>query len=155
MNLGRIIGVVLSIMFALSFINNNIDNNEGYNPFELIGDSGTATLDEVNYNKVSLNEEKSSNTEVIKYTNNQPYSIDLTASNINVNCDGVNMDDVEMVNQNMKVNALFSRLDSDKKSSSITIKSKETIYIYLVNEYVGEFPSSEVMCNYSVAIQDF
>ncbi len=155
MNLGRIVGVVLSIIFALSFINNNIDNNEGYNPFELIGDSGSATDDKVNYNKVSLNEEKSSNTEVIKYTNNQPYSIDITASNINVNCDGTNIEDVDMVNKNMKVNALFSKLDSDKKSSSINIKSKETIYIYIVNEYVGEFPSSEVMCNYSIDIKDF
>lgn len=155
MSLGRILGVVLSFIFALSFINSNINNNEKNNSFELIGDSGSVTEEKVKFDNVSLNEDNNSNVEVIKYTNNQPYSIALTASDILVGCNGSVQSDVDLVNNNMKVSALFSKLDSNNKSSSINIKPKETVYIYIVNEYSGTYPSSNVTCNYSINIQDF
>ena len=155
MNLGRILGVVLSFIFALSFINSNINNNEESNPFELIGDSGIVTDENVKFDKVSLNKEKNNNIEVIKYTNNQPYSIAITASDIQVECNGSNQSDVDLVNSSMKVSASFSRLSSDNKLSSINIKPKESIYIYIINEYNGTFPSTDVTCNYSIDIQDF
>lgn len=154
MNLGRIMGVILSLVFAASFINNNINDKSDSNPFELIGDNGIVTEESIQFDNY-LNEDNNSNVEVIKYTNNQPYSISITSSDVDTNCNGSNENDVELVSKNMKVRALFSRLDSNIKFSDITIKPKESIYIYVTNEYNGEYPGSEVTCNYSIDIRDF
>lgn len=154
MNLGRIMGVILSLVFAISFINNNIDDKSDSNPFELIGDNGIVTEESVEFDNY-LNEDNNSNVEVIKYTNNQPYTIYLTSSDVQIDCNGSNESDVDLVKRNMKIMASFSRLNSSDKLSDIDIKPKESIYIYVINEYNGAYPSSDVTCNYSIEIRDF
>lgn len=153
MNLGRILGVILSLVFAILFIN-NINDISDSNPFELIGDNGIVTGESIEFDNY-LNEENTSNIEIIKYTNNQPYSISLTTSDIRVDCNGSNERDVELVKNNMKVSSSFSSLNSKKRSSNIDIKPKESIYIHVINEYNGELPSSDVTCKYSIDIEDF
>lgn len=153
MNLGRILGVILSLVFAILFIN-NINDISDSNPFELIGDNGIVTDESIEFDNY-LNEENTSNIEIIKYTNNQPYSISLTTSDIRVDCNGSNERDVELVKNNMKVSSSFSSLNSKKRSSNIDIKPKESIYIHVINEYNGELPSSDVTCKYSIDIEDF
>lgn len=153
MNLGRILGVILSLVFAILFIN-NINDISDSNPFELIGDNGIVTDESIEFDNY-LNEENTSNIEIIKYTNNQPYSISLTTSDIRVDCNGSNERDVELVKNNMKVSSSFSSLSSKDRSSNIDIKPKESIYIHVINEYNGELPSSDVTCKYSIDIEDF
>lgn len=153
MNLGRILGVILSLVFAILFIN-NINDISDSNPFELIGDNGIVTGESIEFDNY-LNEENTSNIEIIKYTNNQPYSISLTTSDIRVDCNGSNERDVELVKNNMKVSSSFSSLNSKDRSSNIDIKPKESIYIHVINEYNGELPSSNVTCKYSIDIEDF
>lgn len=153
MNLGRILGVILSLVFAILFIN-NINDISDSNPFELIGDNGIVTGESIEFDNY-LNEENTSNIEIIKYTNNQLYSISLTTSDIRVDCNGSNERDVELVKNNMKVSSSFSSLNSKKRSSNIDIKPKESIYIHVINEYNGELPSSDVTCKYSIDIEDF
>lgn len=153
MNLGRILGVILSLVFAILFIN-NINDISDSNPFELIGDNGIVTDESIEFDNY-LNEENTSNIEIIKYTNNQPYSISLTTSDIRVDCNGSNERDVELVKNNMKVSSSFSSLNSKKRSSNIDIKPKESIYIHVINEYNGKLPSSDVTCKYSIDIEDF
>lgn len=153
MNLGRILGVILSLVFAILFIN-NINDISDSNPFELIGDNGIVTGESIEFDNY-LNEENTSNIEIIKYTNNQPYSISLTTSDIRVDCNGSNERDVELVKNNMKVSSSFSSLNSKDRSSNIDIKPKESIYIHVINEYNGELPSSDVTCKYSIDIEDF
>lgn len=153
MNLGRILGGILSLVLAILFIN-NINDISDSNPFELIGDNGIVTGESIEFDNY-LNEENTSNIEIIKYTNNQLYSISLTTSDIRVDCNGSNERDVELVKNNMKVSSLFSSLNSKDRSSNIDIKPKESIYIHVINEYNGELPSSDVTCKYSIDIEDF
>lgn len=154
MNLGRILGVILSLVFTISFINNNIDDSSDSNPFELIGDNGIVTEESIEFDNY-LNEDNNRNIEVIKYTNNQPYLISLTASDIQLDCNGSNESDANLVKNNMKVSASFSRLNSKENLSNINIKPKESIYIHVINEYNGTMPSSDVTCAYSIDIRDF
>ena len=153
MNLGRILGGILSLVFAISFIN-NIDDISDSNPFELIGDNGIVTEESIEIDNYFI-EGNNSNVEIIKYTNNQPYSVSLTTSNIRLDCNGLNERDVELVKNNMKVSSSFSRLNSKDRLSNINIKPKGTIYINVINDYNGELPSSDVTCEYSIDIQDF
>lgn len=140
-------------MFAISFINNMSDSSDS-NPFELIGDNGIVTEENIEIDNYFI-EGNNSNVEIIKYTNNQPYLVSLTTSNIRLDCNGLNERDVELVKNNMKVSSSFSRLNSKDRLSNINIKPKETIYINAINDYNGELLSSDVTCEYSIDIQDF
>jgi hypothetical protein len=141
MKLGRIMGVILSILvttmlISYYYINNKVNNNS----IELIGDS------------VSTNDYE----DIIKYTNNQNYSIDIEASNVNITCHGENESDEDLVKSNMKISALFSNSINGNKEESINIKSKESIYIHVVKEYTSDiYPSNDVTCDYSIDIKDF
>lgn len=156
MNLGRIMGVILSVLAISFFINIETKNNsDNKNTLELVGSIGRVQDNNVNFDTFSLNDNNDSNVEVIRYTNKQPYTIDITSSNVVINCKGNSSKDVDLVKNNMRTKAYFSKIDDSQKTTSIKVKSKETINIYVVNEYVGEYyPNSEVFCEYSINIHN-
>lgn len=156
MNLGRIMGVILSILTIAAFINKENNRENTKNTFESVGSIAEITEEGINFDSVSLDMDNNSNMEIIKYTNNQPYAIELTSSNITINCKGNSKSDEELVQKNMKINAYFAKNNNgDEAASNIRVNSKETIYIYVVNEYIGEvYPNEEVNCDYSINIQD-
>lgn len=155
MNLGRIMGVILSILIITAFINKENNRENGKNTFESVGSVAEITENSINFDSISLDEENNSNMNIIKYTNNQPYTIELAASNITINCKGNSKADEELVQKNMKVSAYFTKSDKIEAVSNIRINSKETTFINIENVYNGdEYPDEEVDCEYSIDIQD-
>lgn len=157
MSLGRIMGVILSVLAVSFFINNEIGNGQiDKNTIEINGSVAQVEENNINYDTISLTDKNNSNTEIIRYTNNQPYSIDIKASDVAIDCEGTSSVDVNLVKKNMSIKAYFSRINDMEKTTSIKIKSKETINIYIVNEYVGQdYPKTEVICKYNINIKDF
>lgn len=159
MKLGRIMGVVL-LMLGIVFIGKyyysdpslNTQNNI-LDAFELIGDNGVREDSGVTYNDVMLTEDNQESVEVISYTNTNNHAIELNSYDIVVTCTGGTIADNKLVEDNLKVSAMFSKGNDKQKHDSLIVDRKEKANIYISNEYVGStYPSSEVSCSYSILV---
>lgn len=53
----------------------------------------------------------------------------------------------------MRIKAAFAKSEDATKYDSLTVNKNETVFIYIVNEYIGEeYPMNEVNCNYNIDI---
>lgn len=104
----------------------------------------------------NLNDTNHDSLSMTQYTNTTSHDIRLDVSNIKLTCRGKGSNrekDELIVEKNMKINALFSKVQNNEKQSSLVIGSGETVNIYVSTEYTGEiFPENEVNCGYKIAV---
>lgn len=156
MRLGRIVGVVLSILVLAYFGIQKLNAEEkSNNPFELIADSGYLS----DGNIANLNDQvlkgNDSNVEIIEFTNIYNYPVELNKNDITITCNGTgeNKDEDEaLVSNNYKLNAMFSDKKNGQLSNSLLVKQGNKAFIYVMSEYQGALPSNEVACKYSIQV---
>ena len=156
MKLDRILWVILSlaiVIMAYGYYTLS-DSQVHENSFELIGDTGSIEEGIVDYNDIVLSNETTSDSNVITYTNNNSYSLNLSADNISVWCTGIGDNkeyDENLANNGLKVNALFAREKNGQKASTLEVSSGNTAYIYITLEYVfDEYPQNDVECQFGL-----
>ena len=155
MRIDRIMGVVLSIL-VISFITiKYIDSNNEESPFELIGDNGYISENNVNFSDKVLSEADSSS-EVIKFTNTYNFPIEMSKNDITINCTGTGSTKEEDENLVRNAYTISAKFSEDKNSSlydSLLVPKGDTIYIHIISEYNGIMPSNPVACDYSINIE--
>lgn len=159
MKLGRILGVVLSIGIVIfAVMNGEVDSKENNGPIELASSNGSISeTGGVEFGNVVLDMDNNQNVNKVKFTNTNSYPVELGTNSIELICTGSGVEkehDEFIVSKNMRIKAAFAKTEDDTKYDSLLVNKNETVYIYIVNEYVGEeYPMNEVNCNYNVDIQ--
>ena len=159
MKLGRILGVILSILVFVICTNKYASeaNNDNSNPFAFLSDSvNVIDNNTVKYGNTVVDMDNKDNIEVITYTNKNGYTVNLTQKDITVICNGSGSTkeaDEALVSKNMKIKAAFSEDEHGKKYDSLLVNNRETVYIHVISTYSGDkLPMNEVYCDYSVNI---
>lgn len=159
MKLGRILGVVLSMLALMGGLNKNIFSNsqDSSNAFELGNTDGIISDSRVDYGSSLLNSENNNNVDYLTFTNKESYPVEIGSSNITVTClgNGISAEsDASLVKNNLSIKALFSESKTGKKVTSLVVEPKEKIYVFTISEFVGDiYPENEVNCNYNIDIQ--
>ncbi len=152
MKVGRSIGVILSLLIVMLFTNRYIDGKS----YSRYASNNEETNVAYNLPDQVLNNSSTNKEEAITYKNEFSYPIYLNQSSINVKCTGYGEnkeDDEELVKSNLQIKVLFSK-DKKSKSENIKLEKNETVYIYVVSNYVKDvYPTKEVTCNYNINIQ--
>lgn len=155
MKIGRIMGVVLSILIFSYYAIKYIDSNNENNPFELIGDNGYISENIVNFDDKVLSSNDSTS-EVIKFTNTYSYQIEMSQNDITINCTGTGStkeEDEALVKNGYTVIAKFSDEMNSSLYNSLLVPVGKTIYIHVISEYKGGLPVNPVSCEYNLNIQ--
>ncbi len=111
------------------------------------------TLDNVNnlgYLENNLTLDNNSAVSMLEYVNTHNYDIELNTESVNLECLSKNEDVASNVQEDMKLNVLFAKDSDSKKKSSLVLAQDEKAYIYVTARYNGEYPISEVVCEYNI-----
>ena len=109
MKLGRILGVILSIVFIASMAKYSKLNemNAMANSLAFLDNRGTVSESQVDFGYNELSEDKNYNVNVITFTNNFNYPVFLTSDNIEINCSGKNESDEALAKKGFKIKTLL------------------------------------------------
>lgn len=157
MKLGRFLGVVLSIgIVAFAIMNGEVDSKGNNGPIELASSNGSISESGVEFGNAVLDMDNTQNVNKIKFTNTNSYPVELGTNNIELICTGsgeAKDHDEFIVSRNMRIKAAFAKSEDATKYDSLLVNKNETVYIFVVNEYIGEeYPMNEVNCNYNIDI---
>lgn len=155
MKLGRILGVILSIVFIASMAKYSKLNemNAMANSLAVLDNSGTVSESQVDFGYNELSEDKNYSVNVITFTNNFNYPVFLTSDNIEITCSGKNESDEALAKKGFKIKTLFADSLEGNRNKNINVPKKEKAYIFVTNEYtLDEYPQEQVDCNYKISI---
>ena len=158
MRIGRVLGVVLSILVVGIILNYAVFNAQGKNnPFELVQANEVVRDGNTFAGNQVLDMENTEEVEILTFTNKESHSVMLNKSSIQVVCHGSGEHkehDEALVERNLKIKASFSATKKGLRHDSLSVEEKGEAYIFINSSYEGdEYPLEEVSCKYNIQIQ--